>query len=63
MLSGGTNIRELLEQDVHFWTDWPLARYRRETGEEISRKDFETRVLEDRAFAEKWGGLGLVYGS
>ena len=62
MLSGGTNIRELLEQDVHIWTDWPLARYRRETGEEIFRKDFETRVLEDRAFAEKWGDLGPVYG-
>lgn len=62
MLSGGTNIRELLEQDVHFWTDWPLARYRRETGEEISGKDFETRVLEDRAFAEKWGDLGPIYG-
>ena len=62
MLSGGTNIRDLLEQDVHFWTDWPLARYRRETEEEISRKDFETRVLEDRAFAEKWGDLGPVYG-
>ena len=22
ILSGGTNIRELLEQRVHFWTDW-----------------------------------------
>ena len=62
ILSGGTNIRDLLEQRVHFWTDWPWARYRRETGEEISRKDFETRVLEDRAFAENWGDLGPVYG-
>ena len=62
MLSGGTNIRELLEQNVHFWTDWPLARYRRETGEEISRENFEARVLDDRAFAEKWGDLGPVYG-
>ena len=62
MLSGGTNIRELLQQRVHFWTDWPWARYRRETGEEISREDFETRILEDLAFAEKWGDLGPVYG-
>lgn len=42
MLSGGTNIREFLKLDVHFRTDWPLARYRRETGEEIAQKDFET---------------------
>ena len=62
MLSGGTNIRELLEQNVHIWTDWPLAKYRRETGEEITEDEFEARVLADCEFAEKWGTLGPVYG-
>ena len=62
MLSGGTNIRELLEQNVHIWTDWPLAKYRRETGEEITQDEFEARVLADREFADKWGTLGPVYG-
>ena len=62
MLSGGTNIRELLEQNVRIWTDWPLARYRKETGEDVSQKEFETRVLGDHAFADRWGDLGPVYG-
>ena len=62
MLSGGTNIRELLEQNVRIWTDWPLAKYRRETGEEITQEEFETRVLGDREFANRWGDLGPVYG-
>ena len=62
MLSGGTNIRELLEQNVRFWTDWPLAKYRRETGEEITQEEFESRVLGDREFANRWGDLGPVYG-
>lgn len=62
MLSGGRNVRELLEQRVHFWSDWPWLRHRRETGEEISLKEFEARILEDRAFADKWGDLGPVYG-
>ena len=62
MLSGGSNIRELLEQGVRIWTDWPLARYRKDTGEAITQEDFERRVLEDADFAERWGGLGPVYG-
>ena len=62
MLSGETSIRDLLKEGVHFWTDWPWTKYRRESGEEISRRDFETRILEDRTFAEQWGDLGPVYG-
>ena len=31
-LTGDTNIQPLLQQNVKIWTDWPLARYRRETG-------------------------------
>ena len=62
MLSGGSNIRELLEQNVHIWTDWPLANYRTKTGEKITQDEFEARVLADRDFAEKWGSLGPIYG-
>lgn len=61
-LSGGTNIQPLLRKNVRIWTDWPLATYRRETGEEISQEDFERRVVEDDAFAARWGELGPVYG-
>jgi thymidylate synthase len=61
-LTGGTNIQPLLRENVRIWTDWPLAAYRRETGEEISQEDFERRVVEDDAFAARWGELGPVYG-
>ncbi|MDI1294542.1 MAG: thymidylate synthase, partial [bacterium] len=36
-LSGDTNIRELVRQGVHIWTDWPLDAYRKATGETIDR--------------------------
>ena len=62
MLSGGTNIRELLEQNVKIWTAWPLEKYRNVTGEDISQGEFENRILDDQVFAEKWGDLGPVYG-
>lgn len=61
-LTGGTNIQPLLRENVRIWTDWPLAAYRRETGEEISQEAFEARILADDAFAARWGELGPVYG-
>ncbi len=61
-LSGDTSIRPLLAEGVHIWTDWPLARYRSESGEPIARADFEARILADEAFASRWGDLGPVYG-
>jgi len=61
-LTGDTNIRALCAQGVEIWTDWPLDRYRRETGEAISRADFSARIVADADFAAQWGELGPVYG-
>lgn len=61
-LTGGTNIRALLQQNVRIWSDWPLARYRRETGESIGQAQFEARIVADPEFAACWGELGPVYG-
>jgi thymidylate synthase len=61
-LTGDTNIRELVRQKVHIWTDWPLDRYRRATGQTIDRDAFEARIIADDAFAAEWGDLGPVYG-
>jgi thymidylate synthase len=61
-LTGGTNIQALLQENVRIWSDWPLARYRQETGEEISQSEFEACILGDDGFARAWGELGPVYG-
>ena len=64
-LTGDTNIRSLLQENVRIWTDWPLAKYRqsgKDGAESIGQEAFEQRVLNDDAFAAKWGELGPVYG-
>lgn len=61
-LTGQTNLRSLLTENVRIWSDWPLARYKRETGAHISQEEFERRVVSDDAFAQAWGDLGPVYG-
>ncbi len=62
-LTGDTNIRALVRQGVHIWTDWPLDSYRRATGETIDRDAFEARIIADATFALQWGDLGPVYGA
>lgn len=61
-LTGDTNIRELCRQGVQIWTDWPHARFCRETGENASLAEFSDRIVADAAFAAQWGDLGPVYG-
>ncbi|WP_164632277.1 thymidylate synthase [Rhodopseudomonas sp. WA056] len=61
-LTGQTNIQALLKENVRIWSDWPLARYRKETGDPLSQDEFERRIVADDAFAARWGDLGPVYG-
>lgn len=65
-LKGESNIKYLVDNDVHIWDDWPYRFYKKTqetTGNEIlSQKDFIQKIKEDEKFAHKWGNLGPVYG-
>lgn len=61
-LSGDTNIRPLLARGVTIWSEWPHKKYITATGDALSLKEFEERILVDEDFALAWGDLGPVYG-
>lgn len=63
MLNGDTNIKYLLDNNVHIWTDWPLKRYRNNIDDmEFSQEQFEESVRTNTVFAERWGDCGPIYG-
>ena len=71
-LSGSTNVKPLVEQNISIWTDWPLRRWLEDTGQTVPRSDspdwlelkkrFEGRIRADSGFADRFGDLGPVYG-
>ncbi len=73
MLRGDTNIKYLVDHDVHIWDEWPYKAYLKQTGtvipptnrEEwsVGLKEFAARIKADGDFAARYGELGPVYGS
>ena len=62
-ISGDTNIKYLVDNDVRIWNEWPYEAYKKSSefkGEDL--KEFALKVKEDAEFAAKWGELGPVYG-
>ncbi len=63
IISGSTNIKPLVDQNIKIWNDWPYkaytecSEYKGETMEEFIQK-----IKDDEEFAKKYGELGPVYG-
>lgn len=71
-LNGSTNIKYLVDNDVHIWDEWPYRHYLMENGQKvpdssseewkIGIQEFTEQIKADDKFAAKWGELGPVYG-
>src|SRR3989344_2596621 len=71
-LQGSSNIKYLVDNDVHIWDEWPFKHYLLEQGKEVPEsssqdwqvgiKEFTQRIKTDDKFAKQYGELGPVYG-
>lgn len=62
-ISGSTNIKYLVDNDVRIWNDWPYDLYKKSPdyhGESI--EEFAAKIKESDEFSQKYGNLGPVYG-
>lgn len=72
-ISGDTNIRYLVQNDVKIWNEWAFSKYLKKTGKDVELVryspewdaelvSFIEKIKNDEEFAILWGDLGPVYG-
>lgn len=66
-ISGQSNIKYLVDNNVHIWDDYPYKIYNKkgvEKGKEpkLTKEEFIQKIAEDVKFAKKWGELPRIYG-
>lgn len=65
-LKGESNIKYLVDNNVHIWDAWPYRFYKetieKEKKQPLSQKEFIEKIKDSDDFARKWGELGPVYG-
>lgn len=65
-MSGMTNIKYMVDNNVHIWDDYPYKIYQGKSGkgkgESLSKEEFIEKIRTSGAFAKKWGELPRIYG-
>lgn len=62
-ISGSTNIKYLVDNDVRIWNDWPYDLYKKSPDfQSETIEEFAAKIKENDEFAKKYGNLGPVYG-
>ena len=66
--SGQTNIKYLVDHNVHIWDDYPYKIYLEKAKssklkvKSLTKDEFIEKIRTDNKFAKKWGELPRIYG-
>jgi thymidylate synthase len=61
--SGQTNIKYLVDNNVHIWDDYPFKIYKEKNPKsKMTKDDFIENIRTDAKFAKEWGELPRIYG-
>lgn len=60
-MSGQTNIKYLVDNNVHIWDDYPYKIYKGKGGN-LTKEEFIEKIRTDNKFTQKWGELPRIYG-
>ncbi|MEK7573188.1 MAG: thymidylate synthase [Patescibacteria group bacterium] len=67
--SGQTNIKYLVDNNVHIWDDYPYKIFLQKSKSQksnlksqITKEEFIEKIKNDSSFAKKWGELPRIYG-
>lgn len=65
-LSGSSNIKYLVDNNVHIWDEWAYKKYQwamaEKKAEKLTYEEFLEKIKSDPKFLKQWGELGPVYG-
>lgn len=62
-LSGQTNIKYLVDNNVHIWDDYPYKIYlKKENVPQLTKEEFVVKIERDGEFAKQYGELPRIYG-
>jgi thymidylate synthase len=64
-MSGQSNIKYLVDNNVHIWDDYPYRIYKLQNkGKKdiLTKEEFIKKIKENKIFAKKWGELPRIYG-
>ena len=71
-ISGQTNIKYLVDNNVHIWDDYPYKIYnlqftiknskKKKPKHRLTKEQFIEKIATDNKFAKKWGELPRIYG-